>query len=371
MNLRERVLSVLNKQKPDVVPWLGDLAYWINYLSNDNLIPEKYKTNDTFTEEGLQQLHRDLGVGFYLQGYHPFKTRYEGVKINQTSKDNVTITEYETPYGTLREVSEYLKESYCPAIKEHLIKDYRDLKAFRYLYENTYYEPAYELAEKRYDLVGDNGLVLCYLPKSPFMEMVALRAGIEAVTFMQLDAPEEFDETMKLMEQKHDEAAQIALDSPAECLMIPENITSEVVGKGNFEKYMRGYQEKWVKKINEAGKYSFVHLDGTMKGLISELSSVGFSVLEALTPAPVGDIAIEELHNWVKDDTILWGGLPGAYFTSDISDQEFDEYVIKALEVMKKDPRYVLGVADQVPPHASFERIKRVSELVEQYGKYN
>jgi len=28
----------------------------------------------------------------------------------------------------------------------------------------------------------------------------------------------------------------------------------------------------------------------------------------------------------------------------------------------------VLGVADQVPPGASWERVKRVSELVELYG---
>jgi hypothetical protein len=37
---------------------------------------------------------------------------------------------------------------------------------------------------------------------------------------------------------------------------------------------------------------------------------------------------------------------------------------------MKKQPRYVLGVADQVPPKARFERVKRVSELVESYGCY-
>ena len=107
-----------------------------------------------------------------------------------------------------------------------------------------------------------------------------------------------------------------------------------------------------------------------MKGLISEVASTGFSVLEALTPSPVGDIPIEEICNWVGDDTIIWGGLPGVYFTDLVSDEDFDRLVINVLEVMKKQPRYVLGVADQVPPKARFERIKRVSELVESYGCY-
>ncbi|WP_105614109.1 uroporphyrinogen decarboxylase family protein [Vallitalea okinawensis] len=371
MNIRERVLSVLNHKKPDVVPWLGDLAYWIAYLNDDHLMPKKYQTNDSFTDKDLIELHKDLSVGFYLQGYFPFETKYDGVKVSHTSKDNLMITEYETPYGTLREVNEYMTKSYCWAIKEHLIKNHLDLKAFEYLYESIYYKPSHDLVKKRSRVIGNQGIHLCYQPKSPFMEMVALRAGIESVIYMQLDAPDQFDTLMKSMERKHDEAAKITLQSSNECIMIPENISSEVVGKTNFEKYMRDYHEKWVTKIKEAGKFSFVHLDGTMKGLISELSSTGFTVLEALTPAPVGDIPIEDLHNWVENETIIWGGLPGVYFTDHIGDQEFDEYVIRVLDVMKKEPRYVLGVADEVPPHASFERIKRVSELVNKYGKYN
>ena len=65
----------------------------------------------------------------------------------------------------------------------------------------------------------------------------------------------------------------------------------------------------------------------------------------------------------------MWGGIPGGYFTDSISDIDFDNYVIEALEVMKSAPGYILGVGDQVPPYASWERIKRVSQLVEKYGR--
>ena len=46
------------------------------------------------------------------------------------------------------------------------------------------------------------------------------------------------------------------------------------------------------------------------------------------------------------------------YFTDLISDEEFDAYVIRVLEVWKSEPRYVLGVADQVPPLSRPERIR-------------
>jgi hypothetical protein len=373
MTLRERVLAVLNGEKPDMVPWLGDLDYYFNYLKEISAVPDQYKAqavDQHISEKGIQQLHKDLGIGFYLQGFFPFKVKYDGIIVKERNEADLRIKEIETPFGSLREVWQYLKESCCWGPKEHLIKSSSDLKALSYLYEHTFYEADYTFAQNRLKGIGDNGVLLCYLPKSPLMELIANLAGIDTVVTCLMDATDEFEETLALMEKKHDEAAQIALDSPAECLMIPENISSEVVGKMLFETYMCGYQRKWVKRIKSAGKFSFVHLDGTMKGLIKELSEVGFDVLEALTPRPVGDIEIEDLHNWVGEKTILWGGIPGGYFTPQYSDEEFDEHVIRVLKVMRSSPRYVLGVADQVVPGSSFERLKRVSELVETYGRY-
>jgi uroporphyrinogen-III decarboxylase len=365
MTLRERVLAVLNRKKPDKVPWLGDLDYWIYYLNESNSMPDNYKSPD-----GIYRLHQDLGVGFYLQGYFPFKDCYEGVRVKDEYIGDICIKTVETPIGNIREVWHYSHESYCWGPKEFFIKDTSDLKVLRYWYEHTYFEPDYKLAEERRELVGENGLVLCYTPKSPFMELAALKAGIEVVTYAILDDPDELEETLTVLERKHDEAAGIALHSPAECLMIPENLSSEVVGKSYYEKYMRSYEEKWIKRIRDAGKFSFIHMDGTLRGLIKEVSSAGFNVLEALTPSPVGDIEIGDIQNWVCNDTIIWGGIPGVYFTDHISDSDFDKFVIGVLEIMRKDSRYVLGVADQVPPKARFERIKKVSELVEKYGRY-
>jgi uroporphyrinogen-III decarboxylase len=213
-------------------------------------------------------------------------------------------------------------------------------------------------------------MILCYTPKSPLMDMVALYAGIESVTFCEIDEPVEFKEVMDILAYKNGRAAQIVVDSAAELVMIPENLSSEVVGKRLFELYMRPYEEKWNKKIKEAGKYSLVHMDGTLRGLVREIASTGFTAIEAMTTAPVGDIPLEDLHNWVTEDTIIWGGLPGIYFTDLVSDEDFEAYVKAALEVMRKKPRYVLGVADQVPPGGKWERIKKVSELVEKYGRY-
>ncbi len=366
MTLRERVITVLRGRRPDAVPWFGDLDYWATSLISRGMRPTDFKTGDSYI-----QWHRELGVGFYLQGYFPFRTIIENCEVKEWRNGLDRFRKVETPQGVLRECWRWFPNSYAEAPAEHLIKSAADLAAYRYLHQNTRYEPDYELAEKRRRQVGEMGIVLCYLPKSPLMQMVALDAGIMTVTEISADAPAELDETIAVVRESHDRASSLALNSPAEVLMIPENLSSEVVGRRLYERYVRDYHETWTRKIHGAGKYSCIHLDGTLRGLLREVCSAGFTFIEAMTPAPVGDLEVGEWAAWSGNSkTILWGGLPGIYFTDKVTDAEFDRHVIAVLGVMRREPRYVLGVADQVPPDGLESRVKRVSRLVEEYGLY-
>lgn len=367
MTERERILSILRREQPDQLPWCADLAYWVDALKTDGVYPERYR--DTDGDNGLQKLHRDLGAGFYLQGYEPFQAKRKDTELVEKQDGNRFTRIYRTPYGELTEVSEFSRISYSWGITKHLIEDIEDLKIYGEICEKTAYTADYELAEKRRETVGDNGVVLCYTPKSPLMELIALRAGIENFTYLAADNGGQLEEILGLMEAKSDEACQLALDSPAECIMIPENISSECVKP--FYHWMRGYHQKWTERIRKAGKYSFVHLDGTVRGLVRELSwESGFDVIEAITPMPVGDIEIGEVRKLVRPETVLWGGIPGGFFTENTSDGDFDAHILRCIQVMTESPRYVLGVADQVVPGSTVERLKRVRQLVEQYGHY-
>lgn len=367
MSPRERVFAILSGRKPDKVPWFGDLDYWATALIGRGQRPKDFKASDAYIE-----WHRELGVGFYLQGYFPFKIIIENSKVVEWTEGNFRRRTIETPYGTLRETWTWLTESFAEAPTEHLIKSTADLRAYRYLFDNTRYEPDYAFAELRQRQVGETGLVLCYLPKSPLMQMIALDAGVTAVSEIYAEAPEEFAETIETVRRSHDIAAQLTVDSPAEILMIPENLSSECVGKTFYDLFMRDYEETWAARIRLAGKFSCIHLDGTMRGLLREVCARGLTFIEALTPAPVGDLEIEQWAEWSgNSQTVLWGGIPGIFFTALVSDEDFDRHVKRVLEVMRSEPRYVLGVADQVPPDALERRVRRVNELVEEFGVFS
>jgi uroporphyrinogen-III decarboxylase len=366
MTPRDRILAILKGEQPDQVPWCGDLDYWAN-----SLIKRGLKPGDFILSNDYIQWHRDLGVGFYLQGYFPYKQILSNCKENEWYEGNKHYKEISTPAGAVRECWEYIPTSYSDGPVEHFIKSAADIPVMKFIYKNARFEPDYDIANLRRRQVGDQGVVLCYLPKSPFMHLMALEAGVEAVTMAALTMPDELKDLLDTMKTAFDQAAQIAVDCPAEVLMIPENLSSEMVGPDLFKLYMYDYQKEWTGKIRQAGKYSFIHIDGTLAGLLQHESEVGFTVLEALTPYPVGDMKFEELEPFTGDSkSILWGGVPGSYFTDCVSDEEFDLHVKYLLSIMVKKPRFVLGVADQVPPDGLERRVRRVSELVDEFGKY-
>jgi len=271
----------------------------------------------------------------------------------------------------LTETWTWLPESFSEAPTEHLVKSAADLEAYGHMFENMRFDADHAPTERRARQVGEMGIVLCYLPKSPFMQMVTLDAGIAAVTEIHADAPSELEAALAAVRLAHDRAAQIAIGSPAEVLMIPENLSSEVVGPRFYGRYMRDYHETWSGRIAAAGKYSCIHLDGTLKGLLREVCAAGFTFVDAMTPAPVGDLEVERWAEWRGETpTAFWGGLPGVYFTDKVSEAEFERHVRAVLRVMTSTPRYVLGVADQVPPDGLESRVRRVAELVEEYGRY-
>jgi len=383
-SLKTRLFKVLNGEVPDRLPWFADLSYWHLAMSIKGELDKKYEGS-----EGLINLNKDLGAGFYYPGIWPYIPVYKNctvteverkstnysvmnmnTKIIKDSNNNDIIREVITPVGNIKERWLYSPISFCWAPKEYFIKSAEDLKVFKYWINNTQYKPEYEQLVKAKDSIGDYGCVICPQNSSPLADLFHKYAGVETTINLMLDDNKNFEDAVRILGEKAEEAGEIALNAPADAIVIPDNLASDIVGKKFFEEFLRSYYDRWNKKIKSRNKYSLIHMDGSLKGLLKEVSEINFSVIEAMTPKPAGDLSIDEFDDYVKSNSVMWGGIPGILFTASFSDEGFENFVLKVIKIMTAKPQYVLGIADEIPPDGIIARINKVTELVEKYGVY-
>ena len=117
---RQRILNTLHRRKNDRVPWNGDLDYWMTYMRAEGRLLPRYDG-----AVNRLNLHRDLHVGFYLQGHFPFREHVEGCIVEHQLQGNERRAIYHTPIGDSEEVWRYSQSSCSEAPIEYLVKNDR------------------------------------------------------------------------------------------------------------------------------------------------------------------------------------------------------------------------------------------------------
>ena len=150
MTHRERLFTILEGKKPDILPWFGDLDYWASSLIKRKLKPEGFIQSEDYIN-----WHRDLNVGFYLQGYFPYKQIIDGCDVVEWNEGHKRFKEIRTSLGSVRECWEYIPASFTEGPVEHFMKSAEDMPIMIHIYENTRFEPDYDFAHLRKKQVGD------------------------------------------------------------------------------------------------------------------------------------------------------------------------------------------------------------------------
>lgn len=359
MSYRKDLEGLLRGEKTDHVCWFGDLSYYYFALEKSGRLEEKYKG-----VEGEVRFYQDLGVGIYLYAPNVFSVEWrEGYSITDTNDGEAIRTVFSTPKGELNACQKYLSANFSYAYTKHCVESIEDLYLCTELMENTIYKENFAPFVERDALYGEGGMAFALAPisVSPVQSLLTRWAGVEKTVELVMDYPDEFAECVSRIEQAQLPVFEILARSPAKVVVFPDNISSEVAGFF-FRDYNLPYYQRLNKILHDAGKLTAIHIDGTLKPCLSMLREAGFDIAEAVTPAPVGDVPLSELRRIAGEDIIIWGGLPGALFTPQFTQQQFEDHVREFLRI--KDDRFVLGVADQVPPDGIWERVRSVREMI-------
>ena len=370
MTLRERLLAVFRGQTPDVVPLYADLSHWHVASSGGSFLP--IRTADSALDLSLFDLHKELRIGCYSTGTTLFEVRYEGdVEETIGVQDGLFRHVIRTPLGRIEEQRRYSPVSLSYDIIRRMIQGLDDLRALNYAYRHRRAVPAWGSYEKFERLIGDNGIVGAFGGYSGLGFLMSRYMGIEATVYALADHPREVEETIELINHARLEEMAVLVKSPAPVVFFSDNLSSDIHTPPLFQRYMSAFYTRLAQMCHAEGKRLSVHVDGRIRGLLRCLRECGVDSVDAVTPAPDGDLTPQQAREEAGPDLILWGGIPASIWQEFTPDEQFVRYVREYLELRWQSPRLVLAPYDQAVPGTPRRRLEMMHELVEKHGRYD
>jgi hypothetical protein len=369
MKLKERILTVLRHEKPDVIPFT---VYTM-------LLPSRGSSERELRNMGLGLV--ELGLSVY--GVHTPRVKTQttddlalflrGYRITSTSRQKrLAERAYISPAGR---VSEKYTWGYTPGLGEWplewMIKDLRDYEIVRYMIDDTEYFPDYEEFSKAEKTMGDDGVVIPMTPKSPLQSMLLDLMGYERFSIDYHNNRHEFESLYTLFTKKQLEMYKVIADSPAEVILLDDNINGIVTNPKLFESYCMPFYEKVTDILHQHDKILMVHCDGKLKCLRDLIAKSKMDVVEAFTPPPIGDISIEDAISLWKGK-ILWANFP-ATSTLEVQLHKVEEETMHILKSAAPGDGFALGVTEDIGDIRSIryqQVLDAIARTVMKYGKY-
>ncbi|MHB1131888.1 MAG: uroporphyrinogen decarboxylase family protein [Chloroflexota bacterium] len=336
MNVRERVLAALTWQEPDRVPLT--VYDWMLPRGESERLLRQGGVGLITRHPAHQARHRD--VEFVSREYVEDGRRY----VRRTIK---------TPVGEIYQVLEaegaYDTSSW---IKEHFIKGPDDYRVMEFYVKDPVYSDNYAVIRETERRLGNDGVCLVRVAKSPIQEMLYQMMGMERFGLDYYERRDLFDSLHETMARRYGEMYEFAAGCPSSLLQLGDNISSDVVGKERYRQYLMPQYARLRQILAGTGKIVSVHMDGRLRSLVELIGPSEFDVVEAMTPPPMGDVSIAEARRaW--PDKALW-----INFTSSMHIEPSDviaEHTRELLEQAGGKRGFAISITEDAPV-AALER---------------
>jgi hypothetical protein len=143
------------------------------------------------------------------------------------------------------------------------------------------------------------------------------------------------------------------------------NIHPDMIGPKLFQDHYLPYMNRFADLAHEEGKLSGSHLDAKFSFMKEMIAEARFDVVEAFTPAPMGDMSVAEARQaW--PDKVLW-----INFTSSVHIQSPEAIRQETLKILKEaapGDRFLVGITEDVPENAWRTSFGVISRAILEHG---
>ncbi|MBM3956887.1 MAG: hypothetical protein FJ313_02400 [Gemmatimonadetes bacterium] len=369
MTNRERLLAILDGRSPDRIPWIPRLELWYTAHRLAGTLPPEY---DNLR---LRDIQRDLRIGASARTGRVYTTRRRGVEVNTRREGLITTTEYRTPVGTVTEITRRTTEldrlGLQPLVVGKMLKRPEDYETVTYIYENTEFYPCYEEFEAYDRDIGDHGLPMVSIEDVPFHGWLQGLVGYDRGYIDLFDHRDRVERLLETMSQVLRERMwPVVANSPARLLLHGMHLASQTTPPNYFDRYITPYAREFNDYMHEHGKSVAQHADNDTSHILDQLLSAGWDMQETFVTHPMVPCTLKQAREKWGNSVIIWGGVPSVILEPDYPEQDFEAYMDELFQTIAPGDAFILGVADNVMPTSMLSRIRRITELVEQKGRY-
>ncbi len=348
MNTRERAISVYRGEEPDRIPW----------LIYDGLCPRG----------SMDRQLRNKGLGLKVSA-PVFREEMPHVRVEAKTLGDIVYKAYHTPLGdlTAKERIGLRDGAGSSWTVEHPVKQVSDFEIAEFMAEDTVYLPDYEPFLRAEQNLGHDGIVFVWAGKSPLQEMQIRLMGYRAFAITLYRYPKEFRRLLRVLEKKAKERYQIIAESPAEIVNGTNNINSEIVSPGLFERYVVPFSDKVAQLLHKKDKILEDHMDGRLNRLKDLISKMDLDAIEAFTPPPMGDLTLAEARSAWK------GKIIGLNFPESVFLEGTDavrKHTLGFLREAAPGDNFLIMITEDIPLECRWTGLTAVTDILQKHGAY-
>ena len=395
MTHRERMLAAIRGEMPDRIPFAPRLDLWYSANLQAGTLPEKYKTStpDEIARGQGWALHKinpeyqkarkpednrhwALGILSYKEAVYDFRFPPD-VEIDIQESSGRTRITYHTPVGSVSTTTVYTEEMRKAGVsnfwvEEHVLKGAKDYRPVGYIFENLkLFREDRDFLEWKAG-IGEDSVPFTFAGRAASPMHHIQKYFVDATDFYYHyhDYAREMRSLAESVGFFFDGVIQQVAESSAEVVYWGANFDDMITYPAFFEKEIVPWIRKASEILSARGKYVSCHCDGENLGLLDLIRDSGMHVAEAVTPAPMTKVPIEEYYRRWSDKLTIFGGIPSTLLLREsATDEAFENYLNHLFRAVAPGKRMILGIADSTPPKAVFERLVRIGEKVEREGR--
>jgi len=362
MTRRELNLAIF-EGTTDKVLWQPRLETWIGHHMREGTMPERFR--DMTSLEIYDELRCSIRYAASA-GVDRLEDREDLVHIHEQHPGH-SVHIARTPAGEIRTVYQEVWENekrVNSRIRDYPVKTVKDLRVAVDLTNRQQFRPDPAAFRRAAAAVGLRAEPTVFLASAGFTELVKNWCGLEDTFYLYHDHPKEIEAYLEACDRRDDRMIDAALQLPCRIFNLGDHATNEFTPPPILEKYMVPRWQRIADRLHKENRFVHTHWDGNSRHMLPYLRQTRLDGVEALTPAPMGDMTLEQIKDAVQDKLVVLDLLPAIDFLPARRTEDMVEFARRAIDMFA--PKLILGISDEISQVGEIEKVEAITELVDE-----